>query len=132
MIFDLRISNFDLLRSRPRRSGLACRYGNRGELIRFLKEWIDVCRFQKFGGNNHLQPKTRLVGLFLDHTGFMDKVGSRFCPAESSIISRNRAAAPNDLVRYSISAAGSRQRVSEVKNPQSKFLSAFFHFMLIH
>jgi hypothetical protein len=100
MIFDFRMSIFDLLELPSRNSRFSCGYRDRCKLICFLEDWVNGCRIHKFGRNNHLKPKAGFIRFFLDHAGLVNKVGSRFGSAESAVVRSNGASAPDNLICY--------------------------------
>jgi len=132
MIFDFRMSIFDLLRSRARSGRLSRGYRDRCKLIRFLEDRVYPRRIHKFGRNNHLKPETGFIRLFLDHTCFVDEVRSGFRPTKSAIIRCNRTSAPDNLICYCVSAAGRRQGICELQDSQRKCFGSLFHFIFIH
>ena len=132
MIFDFRMSIFDLLRSRSRRGRLSCGHRDRCKLIRFLEDRVNPRRLHKFGRNNHLKPEAGFICLFLDNTCFVDEVRSRFRPAKSAIIRRNRTSATNNLICYRVSASRCRQGIRQFQDSQRKCFGPFFHFFFVH
>jgi hypothetical protein len=76
MIFDFRMSIFDLSELPSRNSRFSCGYRDRCKLIRFLEDRVNACRIHKFGRNNHLKPRAGFIRFFLDHTCFVDEVRS--------------------------------------------------------
>jgi hypothetical protein len=132
MIFDFRMSIFNLSGLPSRNSRFSCGYRDRRKLIRFLEDWVNACRIHKFCRNNHLKPKAGFIRFFLDHTCFVDEVRSGFRPTKSAIISRNRTSAPDNLICYCVSAAGRRQDIRDPQDSQRKGFGSFFHFMFIH
>jgi hypothetical protein len=132
MIFDFRMSIFDLSELPSRNSRFSCGYRDRCKLIRFLEDRVNACRLHKFGCNNHLKPKAGFIRFFLDHAGLVNKVGSRFGSAESAVVRSNGASAPDNLICYGVSTAGRRQGICELQDSQRKRFGSFFHFIFIH
>ena len=131
MIFDFRIWIFDLW-PQPRRSGFARSHCNRRKLVAFLKKWINSRQFQEFGGDYQFEPETGFIRFFLNNTGFVDEVSSRFRPAKSAVVGRDRTSASDDLIRNHISAPSSGQCVSQFEDSQGEGFGSFFHFGFIH
>ena len=132
MIFDFRMSIFDLSGLPSRNSRFSCGYRDRCKLIRFLEDRVNACRIHKFGRNNHLKPKAGFIRFFLDHTCFVDEVRSGFRPTKSAIIRCNRTSTPDNLICYCVSAAGRRQGICELQDSQRKRFGSFFDFIFIH
>jgi|GEM_PF-6266886 len=132
MIFDFRMSIFDLFRLRPRTGGFSRCYCNRRELVGFLKQRVDSRRVEKSCGNDHLEPEAGFIRFFFDDARFMDEVRFGLRSTKGTIICRNRASASYNLISDYISAAGPREGISQLKDSQCKRFGPFFHFVLVH
>jgi len=132
MIFDFRMSIFDLLQLRSRRSGFPRRHRNRCELVRFFKQRLNSRCVQKFCRNNQFKPKGGLVCFFLDHARLVDEVRSGFRSTKSAIVCAHRTAASNNLICDCVSAACSWKGIRQLKDSQRKGFGSFFHFAFIH
>jgi hypothetical protein len=132
MIFDFRMSIFDLSELPSRNGRFSCGYRDRCKLIRFLEHWVNARWIHEFGRNNHLKQKTGFIRFFLDHTCFVNEVRSGFRPTKSAIIRCNRTSASDNGICYCVSVAGRWQSICELQDSQRKHFGSFFHFIFIH
>jgi hypothetical protein len=132
MIFDFRFLNFDWSAPRPTDGRLAACDDDRGELVGLSKQRLDSFSRQQSSVDSYLQPKTTLIGFLFDNTGFVHKVGARFCPAESAVIRSDRTSTPDKLICDGIATPALWDRVDQLKHTQGKFFSSLFHFLFVH
>ena len=132
MIFDFRMSIFDLSQLLPRRSGFSRRYYNRSNCVRFLKQRAKSRCAQKFRSTNQFKPKSSFVCFLLHHTCFVDKVRSGFRSTKSAIVRPYRTSTSNNLIRDGVPAACPWKGVGQIENSHCKGFGSFFHFAFIH
>lgn len=132
MIFDFRMSIFDLSELPSRNGRFSCGYRDRCDLVRFLKQRLDSRCAQKFRSDNQFKPKSGFVCFFLYHARLMDKVRSGFRSTKSAIVCPYRTSASNNLICDCVSVARSRKGIGQLEDSQRKRFGSFFHFIFIH
>src|SRR5205085_6827589 len=99
MIFDFRMSIFDLPERRSTERSLTSGYQNGGNLVCFPEQRLHTRGGQQLCIDNHLRPKAAFIGLLFEDAGFVNEIRARFGSAKRPIICSDRTSASNELIR---------------------------------